>query len=226
MTFAYEVMGQIVDLARGQERSRLCSTLEAKLTGVEHFGTAMAEAFNRIPDPSTHESDLATWEPAAAFISTLEAYLNAIYSSLEVASALAKTFDVNLKQGFRRMALSKIAPTALQFSRWPWLASFYDVRTELGHYGSPLPFLRRASVVLTITQPGAPHRFKRGKQAEVPISELLAYEDGLRGMLDEWATDRLAQLDPNLKFRQLVFDAEGQRQGHDLTLRELMATHL
>lgn len=223
LTFAYEVTGHLIDPVKGAERSRLSSTLEAKLTGVAHFGAAMAEAFVGIPDPSTHKSDLASWDPAAKFIATLEAYLNAIYSSLELTNLLARTFDVNLKQGFRRMALSKVAPAAFRFDRWPWLASFYDVRTELCHHGSPLPFLQRASVVLKITQHHATHRFERGKQVEVPLSEILAYENGLRDMLDQWALDRLSQLDPNLQFRQLVFDSEGRRQGQDVTLRELMA---
>ncbi|HEY1693649.1 MAG TPA: hypothetical protein VGG39_15885 [Polyangiaceae bacterium] len=226
MTFAHEVVAHIVDPKKGRRQSSLCYTLEAKLAGVNHFGAAMAEAFNRIPDPSSRTSDLASWEPAAAFVATLEAYLNAVYSTLEVTNHLARTFDVNLKDGFRRMALSKIAPSALQFNHWPWLASFYDVRTELGHHGSPLPFPRGASVVLTITQPGKTHRFERGKQVQVPLSEVLGYEDGLRAMLDEWASDRLAKLDPNLTFRQLVFDTEGKREGHDITLSELMATHL
>jgi hypothetical protein len=226
MTFAYEVQGHLLDPARGAERSRLCSTLEAKLIGVDHFGPAVAEAFNAIPDPSAHGSDIATWQPAAVFVSTVEAYLNAIYSCLEVTNLLARTFDPNLKQGFRKMAMSPRAPAALQFSRWSWLGSFYDVRTELCHHGSSLPFLQRSSVILKITQRHETHRFKRGDMAEVTVGELLGYEEGLREMLNEWAADRLSQLNPDLKFRQLVFDADGQRQGHDMTLRELMTTHL
>jgi len=226
LTFAYEVHGQRLDPKIGLERSRLCSALEAKLTGVKHFGTALAETFVRIPDLGGAVKDTASWEPAGIFVATLEAYLNAVYTSLEVTNLVARTLDKNLKQGFRKMALSSLAPTALQFNRRSWLASFYDVRTELCHHGSSLPYLQQASVVLTITQRHATHRFEYGKMVAVPITEILAYEEGLREMLDEWATDRLGQLDPNLKFRQLVFDAEGGRQGYDITLRELMASHL
>jgi hypothetical protein len=82
-------------------------------------------------------------------------------------------------------------------------------------------------VILQITQGHATHRFERGKTVAVPIAEIVGYEGGLREMLDEWATGHLEQLDRNLKFRQLVFDANGQnREGRDITLGELIATHL
>jgi hypothetical protein len=226
MTFAYEVHHELLKPPKGVERSHLCATLEAKLACVDHFGASMAEAFFRIPDPNG-ESDVASWNHAAIFVATLEAYLSAIYSSLEVANLLARTFDANLKQGFRKMAMSSRAPASLRFDRWPWLATFYDMRTELCHHGSPLPYIQREAVVFQITQRHQTHRFEHGKMVAVSISEIVAFEEGLRAMLDEWASGHLELLDPNLKFRQLVFDASGQnRQGYDVTLHELMATRL
>jgi hypothetical protein len=80
--------------------------------------------------------------------------------------------------------------------------------------------------VLDITQKHQTHRFQRGTKVAIPLPELLGYETGLRAMLDEWALEHLGSLDPELTFHQLVFDAEGHRQGVRPTLGELMATHL
>lgn len=184
----------------------------------------MNEAFAAIPKRAVGGRDIANFAEGAVFIAQVEAYLGAVYSSLELTNGIVKTLHPHVKQGFRAMAKKGFAQ--FQFDRWPWLSSFYDVRTELCHFGSPLPWVDAEAVVLEITQAHDTHRFKRGTRVAVTIEELLGYREGLFSMLDDWARDHLGTLDQELTFRQLVFDASGQRQGEDLTLRELIESHL
>jgi hypothetical protein len=224
LTFVYATHGQKLVGASHERASRLCTALEAKLNAVEHLVAATNESFTKIPKPGRNGRDIASYTEAAVFIAQVEAYLGAIYSSLELTNAVVRMLHPQVKQGFRAMTKKGFGP--FQFDRWPWLSSFYDVRTELCHFGSALPWIDAAAIVLDITQSHETHRFKRGTKVAVPVAELLQYRDGLFSMLDTWSLEHLRSLDQELALYQLVFDAKGERKGEHPTLRELMETHL
>jgi hypothetical protein len=209
--------------AKHTEMFRLCFALEAKLSAVKHFVERMQGSFLQIQPPDARAGEVVDFESSTIFIAELEAYLNAIYSSLELTNQIVRILDHKVKQGFRSMAKKGLPP--FDFIDSPWLQSFYDVRTELCHYGSPLPSIEHAIVVIEITQKHQTHRLEYGKRAKVPIVELLSYEDGLFSMLDEWAVKRLAELDQEVTAKQLIFDRDG-RKGHESTVRELIRAHL
>jgi hypothetical protein len=224
LTFVYATHGQKLVGAGHERASRLCTALEAKLNAVEHLAATMSESFAKIPKPGANGKEITSFDEGAIFIAQVEAYLGAVYSSLELTNAVVRTLHPKVKQGFRAMTKKGFGP--FQFDRWPWLSSFYDVRTEMCHFGSPLPWIDAAAIVLDITQPHETHRFKRGTKVAVPVAELLQYRDGLFLMLDAWALEHLRSLDQELTFYQLVFDTNGKRKGEHPTLRELLATHL
>lgn len=224
LTFVYATHAQKLVATSHERVSRLCTALEVKLTAVEHLATTMSESFAKIPKPGANGKDIASFDEGAVFVAEVEAYLGAVYSSLELTNAVVRTLHPTVKQGFRAMTKKGFGP--FQFDRWPWLSSFYDVRTELCHFGSPLPWIDGAAIVLDITQSHETHRFKRGTKVAVPVAELLQYRDGLLSMLDAWALDHLRSLDQGLPLYQLVFDSNGQRKGEHPTLRELLASHL
>jgi hypothetical protein len=225
LTFVYATHAQKLLATGSHERaSQLSTALEAKLSAVQHLATAVNEAFAKIPNPDADGRDIASFNEASVFIAEVEAYLGALYSSLELTNGVVKAIHPKVKQGFRKMAKSGYG--AFRFDRWPWLASFYDVRTELCHFGSPLPWIDGGALVLDITQSHETHRFKRGSKVAVPIAELVQYREGLLAMLDAWALDQLRSLDQNLSLYQLVFDSNGQRKGEHPTLREFMEAHL
>jgi hypothetical protein len=224
LTFLYgHSSAQLLQLppARDVSTFGLCLALEAKLSAVKHFAIHAANAFARIQFPQGTE--IAPFEAGTIFIAEIEAYLNAIYSSLELTNQIVRLVDPNVKQGFRNMAKKGRHP--FDFKTQSWLSSFYDVRTELSHHGSPMPSIHHAAIVLEITQRHQTHRFEYGKRAIIPVAELLQYEDGLFAMLDLWATARLAALDPQIAVDQLIFDEKG-RKGHKPTVRDLIAAHL
>jgi hypothetical protein len=224
LTFVYGTLPGNLLPKHAKDVSRLCLALEAKLKAVAHFGRAVVDAFSKVPRPPVDGPDVASFDAGIVAIAEVEAYIGAVYTSLELTNGIVRALRPTVKQGFREMAKKGVAP--FTFDRWPWLSSFYDVRTELCHYGSSLPWIQQAAVVLDITQKHKTHRFQHGTKVAIPVPELLGYETGLREMLDEWAIEHLASLDPELTFHQLVFDIDGQRQGERPTLRELMAAHL
>jgi hypothetical protein len=199
----------------------LCLGLEAKLSAVKHFALTTAAAFTQIQFPQ--ETEIAAFEAGEMFLAQLEAYLNAIYSSLELTNQLVRCLDPKVKQGFRDMA--KKGHPSFDFITQAWLGSFYDIRTELCHYGSSIPSIQHSAIILEIAQRHQTHRFPKGTKAIVPVTELLEYETGLFAMLDGWASARLAMIDPAATVDQLIFDANG-RNGHKPTVRELMRVHL
>jgi hypothetical protein len=224
LTFVYSTVAAkflpVVERTNG-----LCSALEAKLKAVEHFAGSTRESFAKVPRPGGDGEDQASFADGVVFIAQLEAYIGAVYSSLELTNAVVRNIHpkASIKHGFR--AMTKKGFNTFQFDRWPWLSSFYDVRTELCHFGSPLPWIDGEAIVLSITQSHETHRFKRGTRVTIPVSEMLQYRD-LMGMLDDWAMSELREVDPQLEMFQLVFDSEGRREGERPTLREMMGTHL
>jgi hypothetical protein len=224
LTFVYGTLPGNALPKHAKAISRPCLALEAKLKAITHFGVTVKAAFSNVPQPGLDGGDVASFDAGMVVIAEVEAYLGAVYTSLELTNTIVRLLRPGVKQGFRDMAKKGVAP--FTFERWPWLGSFYDVRTELCHFGSSLPMVQRAAIVLDITQNHKTHRFQHGTQVAVPLAELLGYEDDLRAMLDEWALEHLGSLDPELTLYQLVFDSDGRRQGVRPTLRELMATHL
>ncbi len=214
LTFVYEAHGHMLFPDKGKGLSQPCFALEAKLKAVAHFAEGITAAFARVPHPGADGRDIASFDAGTVVMGEVEAYLGAVYSSLELTNRIVRTLHPHVKQGFRTMAKKGFG--CFTFERWPWLGSFYDVRTELCHFGSPIPAIDPAAVVLNITQRHETHRFAQGTQVAVPLAELQGYRDGLLSMLDEWALSELRSLDGAMTLRQLVFDARGFRRGVDV----------
>jgi len=224
LTFVYGTEGGKLCSSGAERAHSLCSALEVKLDAVQFFTRSVGEAFERVPSPSDAGRDVVSAAELVALAAMIEGYLGAIYTSLELVNAVVRILRPQTKHGFRAMA--KKGFSAFQFDRWPWLSSFYDVRTEVCHFGSPLPLISPAAIVLDITQSHETHRFERDKKVTIPLSELVSYHDGLLSMLDAWALEHLRSLDQALVLRQLVFDSNGRRTSEQPTLQEFLASHL
>lgn len=123
----------------------------------------------------------------------LEAYLNAIYTSLEIVGQINRYFHKDLPHGFRDQ--SKKYPT-FTFERWQWLPHFYDVRIELTHYNSSLPTIRDRKLLIDFKCPGKPLYFARGKH-DIPMDDIIAYTYGLFDLCDAWAQEELKLMPPD-----------------------------
>lgn len=60
------------------------------------------------------------------------------------------------------------------FGRWKWLEHFYDVRTELTHFGTLLPILAEDKIVMEFTDAGQLQAFRKGRY-EIPFTHLPSY---------------------------------------------------
>lgn len=165
--------------------------LENKIFAVRHNLNKLRSSLGKIGDPIL-DSDLEkSFVPEQEVIADLEAYISAIYSALEIAALMNHQFSPSLPRSFRKQAKKYKIFT---LKRKVWLQIFFDIRSELTHYNSPLPILKQSSIVIEFQNPRALERFSKGKYS-IHFLDIYNFYPELVKMLDRWAVDKLKELD-------------------------------
>ncbi|MBI1815509.1 MAG: hypothetical protein HYR72_11060 [Deltaproteobacteria bacterium] len=181
--------------SRPQRTFGLCLALENKLAGVRHHQRQLREAIAGAVEDVYDERYVRDYDATQAVICSLEAYLNAIYTALELVARINRLLHDGLPQGFRDQS-KRFA--GFGFERWEWLPHFYDVRTELTHFGTPLPILAEDKIVMEFTDARQLRAFGKGRY-DIPFTHFLSYAPALFEMLDAWAVEELARVEPGLE---------------------------
>jgi hypothetical protein len=179
----------------------LAMALENKLFGVRYFASQFREATTPTSESVYHGHNVVEYAPQQRVIASLEAYLSAIYSALEITSHLNKTFYPDLQRGFRRQSKKF---KVFSFDRWKWIPHFLDLRTELTHFNTPLPIVSEQKIILEFTNPSDLEVFQKGHY-EILIEDVCSYVPQLFNMLDAWAVEELQRIDPETEV-QVVFE--------------------
>lgn len=184
---------------------RLCMSLENKLFAVSYQARELRRAISSVGELVYPEAYVRDYRSNQELIAALEAYLNAIYSALEIAAQMNQLLRPELPQSFRKQS-RKFAPFG--FTARPWLARFLDVRSEFSHYSSPLPSVAEGKIVLDFQNPSDLEVFPKGRHA-IQFGELLQWATELFDMLDAWSVEELQRIDPAAEvdcFRQTTRD--------------------
>ena len=171
-----------------------CYALENKLFGVRYHQFELRKAIAEFYDLIYVESYLRDYDDQQKVICSLEAYLNSIYSALEIASLINKKLHPDLPQGFKKQSKKF---DLFAFSKWEWLPYFYDIRTELEHFGTSLPQMSEGNLIIDIARPGKKYILKPGK-SRIPLTSIFNFSIDLFRMLDEWAKHELKKIDPEI----------------------------
>lgn len=181
-------------IAQGYETFSLTMALEDKLFSVKHrsgeLRASMAQA-----DEVLANTFVRDYANSQRIMCDLNAYLNAIYSALEVTALLNRRIHSGLPISFSRRSekFESFSPKT-----WKWLDHFYDMRSELTHFNSALPVASKGEIVVKFAQTKKMKYFKKGRHV-VPFDHVLAYQGELMSMLDQWALQELEVVDPDLE---------------------------
>lgn len=185
---------------------RLGVALESKLAAVRFFHKGLRGVVAEAGEAAAPSGYVQDYRDTDRIVSVLEAFLNAVYSSLEVSAKLNVRFHRGLPWNFRDQ--SRVFSPFSMDGR-PWLARFLDLRSELAHFGSPLPIIKERRLVVEFTiEPLL--TFSKGLQ-EIEFNEIGRFAYGLFELLDSWALGELASLDPQLQVDVMVERAPRQR---------------
>jgi hypothetical protein len=169
-----------------------CYALENKLFAVRYQNLELRKAIAEWNDIIYQDKYLRDYEDQQKVIGVLEAFLNSVYSALEITALINKAIYPQLRQSFSKQAEKD---TFFSLSRWKWLCYFYDLRRELEHVGTSLPQMTNKSIMIEISRPGKKYALKEGRW-EVPFSSILSFAIDLFEMLDQWASKELEMVDP------------------------------
>jgi len=197
---AFTLLAQTLIISKRERMFRYCLALENKLFGVRYHQFEIRRALSEVSDPVYQGSYLREYDSQQKVICSVEAYLNAIYTSLELASQINKMLHPELPIGFRKQSKKF---DAFDFSKWIWLPRFYDIRSQLEHFGTPLPIISEGKLLIEFTQAKQLEFFQKGKQ-EISFSEIFQYSVKLFEMLDAWATEGLSRVDQEVEIDSLV----------------------
>lgn len=178
----------------------LAMALENKLYSVRFHHFELRRAIAAVDDPIYRGAYIREYEDEQRAIAALEAYLGAIYTSLEIVAQINRLIHDGLPMGFRKQA-KKAA--VFNFADWPWLPHFFDVRSELTHFNTPLPLVQHGCILIDFQRTKELEVFPKGR-AEVELKAVLAYATELFRMLDAWAVDELKRVDPNTELHEAV----------------------
>lgn len=172
-----------------------CFALENKLFGARFYHFELRKALAKINDPIYRGKFVREYEDQQEFICVLEAYLNSIYSALEISSQINRILHPDLPLGFRDQS-KKFSLFSLENKAW--LKLFYDLRIALTHFESSLPQISEIKILITITHQRGYYLLQKGHN-EIPINEILNFSTSLFTLLDEWAISELKNVDPEIE---------------------------
>lgn len=214
-------LGQFHPNASRSQTFVLCSALENKLFAVRYHQTELLRALAPIDKSIYGNASVFDYSGEQAVIAALEAYLNSIYSALEIVALINRDFNRPLPVGFRRQS-KKFALFSISGNEW--LAPFYDLRTELTHYNSPLPSIQERSIIFEFSAPSDGEHFERKKKYKVPFDYIIAMVHQLFSLLDAWAAPELEKLDGGQKLQ--IFKEVSLKENlkpRDITISELLS---
>jgi len=171
----------------------LCLSLENKLFAVRHHLKDLLKSLSGVGDPLYTKRYVKEYGEQQKVICDLEAFISAIYASLEISAQINKKLHPELPMGFRKQSKKY---DLFSFKKWEWLPYFFDLRSELVHFGSPLPLVSDGKFIIEFTQTKRLEILKKGKY-EVPFSEMVNYSKYLFDMLDDWAVYELKNINPD-----------------------------
>ncbi len=171
---------------KGEHVFALSLALENKLFGVRYHQAELMRAIAPI-DRAIYQHSIQEYAGEQVVLCCLEAYLNSIYTVLEIIGQINRHFHQSLPHGFRDQSKKF---NLFSFEKWQWLPHFYDVRVELTHFNSSLPTIRDRKILIEFTSPSNPLHFDRGKH-EVPLDAILGYVHELFALADAWALEEL-----------------------------------
>ncbi|WP_413432586.1 hypothetical protein [Crateriforma spongiae] len=214
-------LGQFHPKASKTQTFALCNALENKLYAVRYHQAEVLRALAPIDKSLYGNSRVFEYAGEQAVVAALEAYLNSIYSALEITALINRDFNRPLPSGFRKQS-KKFSLFA--FADNDWLGPFYDLRSELTHYNTPLPSIQDRSLILEFNSPRDGEHFERKQKYKVPFDFIIAMVHELFAMLDNWATPELKILDGDHKLK--IFK-EVSLQEHleprDITIAEILS---
>jgi hypothetical protein len=190
-------LAQHLNVKKPQDVFWLCLALENKLFAVRHFQLEVRASVAQVGDPVYARPYVQAYEDEQKVIATLEAYLAAIYTTLEITAEINRFLHTGLRIGFREQA-KKFPP--FSFEAWPWLPHFYDVRSELTHFNTPLPSVETKNLLIEFRREKRLNVFKPGRH-EISFEAILTYLPELFRMLDAWAADELKNINKDLKIK-------------------------
>lgn len=197
----------------------LSLALENKLFGVRYHQAELMRALAPI-GRGIYQHSVQDFAGEQVVLCCLEAYLNSIYTVLEIIGQINRYFHPTLPHGFREQS-KKFELFA--FEKWPWLSHFYDVRIELTHYNSSLPTIRDRKIFIGFTGPSKLLHFERGNH-EIPMDELLGYIHGLFDLADTWAREELKLMPPDNEVDLMTETTLNSRPlSKKIKLREILA---
>ncbi len=217
---AFTFLAQLAGSGSKSARFALGLALENKLFAVtqslERLRRLTSDDPRREP-PSIHLRDYLA---EARVVSELDAYLGAIYASLEVVAKLNQHLDRRLPSKFHDQAKKY---QLFSFTASPWLGRFFDIRSEITHFSSPLPVVTHGMLAIEFRTQRALNAFAPGIQ-EVPIPEILTYRRELLALLNRWARQALASVDPEAEVDTWSFTSRKAPGTHSKSCaREILA---
>ena len=173
--------------------------LENKLFGVRHHQFQLRKALAEVEDPIYLGEYIREYEDQQKVICSLEAYLNSIYTSLEIVSLMNKLIYPSLPQGFRDQSKKY---KLFSFSKWKWLEIFYDLRTELEHFGTAIPQISEGTLLIDFSKTGKKYTFN--EPIRITFDSILSFSIYLFDMLDFWALEELKKVNPEIEIDSAV----------------------
>lgn len=184
-----------------EEGYNLFMALENKLFGVRLARSRLREALSYALDPCYAHGNVQDYGAEQRVMLDTEAYLNAIYSALEIASRINKRQDPSLPNGFRSQAKNNKF-SLFKFSNWSWLSLFYDLRAMFAHFASPFPTLNKGAFLLEVTNPSGLLQLKTGRH-RIEFETVVSFADSLFSLLDIWSLLKLQGVPPETKILQI-----------------------
>lgn len=176
-------------IVKGDGIYALSVAIENKLVALDRTHRDLVSCATAIGSVA-RDSFIRPYRDDQDFLSSLESHLHAIYTTLEVVADLNKQIDHTLPRGFRKQCKRY---DLFSFVSNPWLATFYDLRTELTHYNTALPLRREGKLILEFRNRQKMEQFDPGR-TEVDLNEVFNFLPQLLELLDRWAVELLKRL--------------------------------
>jgi len=170
---------------------RMALALEDKLFAVRHHLGEFRSAVGSFGDVVYANTYVREYSEEQRIICPLEAMLGSTYMALEITARMNARLNRPLPQKFRAQSRNF---GLFDFKKRPWLPRFFDVRSELTHFGSHMPVVSEGKILIEFTNPAKLEAFTQGFH-EIELEELGSYATSLFDMLDEWAAAELKKMD-------------------------------
>ncbi|MBM4037067.1 MAG: hypothetical protein FJ290_01020 [Planctomycetes bacterium] len=216
------VLTHLAQAIVGQEKTQIhsyCMALENKLAAVMFHHLELRKTIAAAGDPVYVGRYVRPYDPDQRVVAALEAYLNSIYSALEIAAHINRLMNPGLPIGF--MAQVRKYPV-FNRSKWPWLGHFNDLRTQLTHFGTCMPTVSDQNLTVEFTVEKRLCHFARGRY-QIPLAVVLHYCVELFALLDSWALEHLERVPPDFALKCIRETGIASRpKVEDCTAKEIL----